>query len=153
MSQNFLEGKFTYFSQKELENGQIIPIDLVSNIVPTAMVLDILRERIKEPIYINSTYRDPLYNKAVGGAKSSLHLLFNAIDFTVKRDSAVSKMAAISSIYKQLTDFDKKGYIYPGFGFRTLVMGLGLYLRGNGSFIHIDTRGLLGKKAPSRWVG
>jgi len=150
---NFLEGKFTYFSQKELENGQIIPIDLYPNIISTAMILDILREKIKEPIYINSTYRDPLYNKAVGGAKTSLHLQFNAIDFTVKRDSAASKMAAISSIYGTLKDFDKKGYIYPGHGFKTLITGLGLYLRGSGSFIHIDTRGLLNKKAPSRWLG
>lgn len=148
-----LENKFTWFTEKELENGQIIPVDLVSNIIPTAMVLDILREKIKEPIYINSTYRDPNYNASVGGAKSSMHLQFNAIDFTVKRDSAVAKMAAISSIYATLKDFDKKGYIYPGFGFKTLIMGLGLYLRGNGSFIHIDTRGLLGRKAPSRWIG
>ena len=150
---NFLEGKFTWFSQKELENGQVIPVDLYSNIVPTCMVLDIFREKLKEPIYINSTYRDPLYNSSVGGAKSSLHLSFNAIDFSIKRDSATSKMLAITSIYNDLKAFDKKGYIYPGFGFRQLVMGLGLYLRGNGSFIHIDTRGLLNKKAPSRWIG
>lgn len=150
---NFLEGKFKYFTQKELENGQIIPVDLYPNIIPTAMVLDILRERLKEPIYINSTYRDPNYNASVGGAKNSIHMLFNAIDFTVKRDSAVAKMAAISSIYATLKDFDKKGYIYPGSGFKTSIMGLGLYLRGMRSFIHVDTRGLLGKKAPSRWVG
>jgi len=150
---NFLEGKFTHFTQKELENGQIIPIDLYPNIVPTAMVLDILRDKIREPIYINSTYRDPLYNKAVGGAKSSLHLLFNAIDFTIKRDSAVMKMKDITTIYSILKDFDKKGYIYPGFGFKQSVMGLGLYLRGNSSFIHVDTRGLLGRRAPARWVG
>ena len=36
---------------------------------------------------------------------------------------------------------------------KTSVMGLGLYLRGNSSFIHADTRGLLGRKAPSRWIG
>jgi len=150
---NYLEGKFKYFTQKELENGKIIPIDLYPNIVPTAMVLDILRERLREPIYINSTYRDPLYNASVGGAKSSLHLQFNAIDFTVKRDSAISKMAAILRIYAILKDFDKNGYIYPGSGFKTSIMGLGLYLRGMKSFIHIDTRGLLGRKSPSRWVG
>lgn len=150
---SILENKFTWFTEKELENGQIIPIDLYPNIIPTAMVLDILRSRLAEPIYVNSTYRDPAYNASVGGAKSSLHLQFNAIDFSVKRDSAMTKMAAISSIYNDLTAFDKKGYIYPGFGFRQLVMGLGLYLRGSRSFIHLDTRGLLNKKAPSRWIG
>ena len=118
-----------------------------------ARVLDILREKVREPLYINSTYRDPLYNKAVGGAKSSLHLQFNAIDFTIKRDSGVIKMKDITTIYGILKDFDAKGYIYPGHGFKTSVMGLGLYLRGNGSFIHIDTRGLIGRKAPSRWIG
>ena len=150
---NALEGKFTWFTQKELENGQTIPFDLYPNIIPTAMVLDILRTKIEEPIYINSTYRDPDYNKSVGGAKSSLHLLFNAIDFSVKRDSVASKMKAISSIYGTLKDFDAKGYVYPGFGFQKSVMGLGLYIRGSGSFIHLDTRGLLGKRAPSRWLG
>ena len=150
---NALEGKFDWFTQKELENGQTIPFDLYPNIIPTAMVLDILRTKIEEPIYINSTYRDPYYNKSVGGAKSSLHLLFNAIDFSVKRDSVASKMKAISSIYGTLKDFDAKGYVYPGFGFKKSVMGLGLYIRGSGSFIHLDTRGLLGKRAPSRWLG
>ena len=150
---NILEGKFDWFTQKELENGQTIPFDLYPNIIPTAMVLDILRTKIEEPIYINSTYRDPDYNASVGGAKSSLHLLFNAIDFTVKRNSPASKMKAISSLYSNLKDFDAKGYIYPNFGFKKSIMGLGLYLRASGSFIHIDTRGLLGKKAPSRWLG
>ena len=153
MSDNILEGKFTWFTQKELENGQIIPVDLYPNIIPTATILDALRTEIGEPIYINSTYRDPLYNKAVGGAKNSLHLKFNAIDFSIKRDSSTFKMASISSIYAILKDFDKKGFIYPDFGLKTSIMGLGLYLRGMSSFIHLDTRSTLGRKAPARWIG
>jgi len=153
--EGFLEGRFSYFTQKEIENGKVIPDNLYGNIIPTMLVLDYLREKIREPIYINSTYRDPDYNRAVGGAKNSLHLVFNAVDFTIRRESALLKMRDIKTIYKMLDDFDKNGM---GETSRIIMMkrncfGLGLYLRGSQSFIHLDTRGLIGRAAPVRWRG
>ena len=112
------------------------------------LVLDFLRSKIREPIYINSTYRDPDYNRAVGGAKNSLHLVFNAVDFTIRRESALLKIRDIKTIYKMLDDYDKNGINEGGTVlFIKNKLGLGLYLRGNQSFIHLDTRGLIGTKS------
>lgn len=154
LSTGYLEGKFQYFTQKEIENGKVIPDELYPNIIPTMIVLDFLRSKIREPIYINSTYRDPDYNRAVGGARNSMHLVFNAVDFTIRRESAWLKERDIKTIYKMLDDYDKKGINEGGTVlFIKNSLGLGLYLRGNQSFIHLDTRGLIGRKAPVRWRG
>ncbi len=146
---DLLKGRYKYFTQKELENGKIIPDELYKNIIPTAEVLDYLREKIREPIYINSTYRSPEYNTAVGGAKNSLHLEFNAIDFTISRKSVLQRKMDLISIYNILKLIDRNGFDFTGYGRRNNFMGLGLY----SNFIHLDTRGLLGREAPARWRG
>ena len=38
-------------------------------------ILDILRNQVGEPVYINSGYRTPTRNKKVGGAKYSYHMI------------------------------------------------------------------------------
>lgn len=43
-------------------------------------ILDPLREWYGKPIYVNSGYRSEALNKAVGGSKSSQHLLGQAVD-------------------------------------------------------------------------
>lgn len=45
-------------------------------------VLDPLREAYGKPIRVNSGYRSPELNKAVGGAKNSHHVLGMAADIT-----------------------------------------------------------------------
>lgn len=46
-------------------------------------VLDPLREWYGKPIIVNSGYRCEALNKAIGGAKSSQHMLGEAADITV----------------------------------------------------------------------
>lgn len=46
-------------------------------------VLDPLRERYGHPIYVNSGYRCPRLNKAVGGEKTSQHVTGEAADIYV----------------------------------------------------------------------
>lgn len=60
-------------------------IQLVEN------VLDPLREKYGKPIKINSGYRSPLVNAAVGGAKNSDHLFGYASDITAgnKTENAI----------------------------------------------------------------
>ena len=45
-------------------------------------VLDPLREAWGKPIYVNSGYRSPAVNKAVGGAATSQHVTGQAVDIT-----------------------------------------------------------------------
>ena len=141
---NCLEGKFIYFTQKELENGQTIPDELYNNITPTASILDLLRTEYGNPIYINSTYRSPEYNKAVGGKTKSLHLDFNAIDFSVQNKKD------LKMLYDLLDNWDKeddKFAFFVSLPKKKGNMGLGLYK----TFIHLDVRSVLNKTAPARW--
>ena len=43
-------------------------------------ILDTLRDKIGEPIYINSGYRTPEHNKAIGGSTLSYHMYGMAAD-------------------------------------------------------------------------
>ena len=94
---------------------------LVTNIIPTLKVLDLLREEIGEPIEILSGYRNIKYNRVVGGARNSQHLSFRAIDFKCKNKTP-NELAEILLRYRDEGLF--KG-------------GIGVYK----TFVHLDTRG------------
>ncbi len=80
---NFKANELTALFHRErngVRNSPPAPA-LWSNIAPTLIVLDALRERINAPISLSSAYRSPAYNAAVGGAPASLHTAFSAVDF------------------------------------------------------------------------
>ena len=104
------------------------------NIIPTLHVMEELRAALGVPLFVNSCYRDPAYNRAIGGARYSLHVAFNAIDFSPAFDLPGDD--DLQFIYEYLdSHHDSRKF------------GLGIYR----SFIHLDTRGFMGRKAPSRW--
>lgn len=75
-----------HFKVKEFackDGSQVVFIDdhLVS-------VLDILRNKISKPIYINSGYRTPEWNRKCDGAKYSYHMRGMAADIRVNGISA-----------------------------------------------------------------
>lgn len=75
-----------HFKVKEFacrDGSQVVFIDeyLVS-------ILDILRNQIGKPVHVNSGYRTPTRNKAVGGAKYSYHMRGMAADIRVNDMSA-----------------------------------------------------------------
>lgn len=75
-----------HFKVKEFackDGSQVVFIDdhLVS-------ILDILRNQVGKPVHINSGYRTPTRNKAVGGAKYSYHMRGMAADIRVNGISA-----------------------------------------------------------------
>ena len=127
----FEEQKFRNFDAREIEwyfakvrNGvrnTIPPRILWKNIVPTIRVLDDLRDELRAPVVISSTYRAPAYNRAVRGKKDSRHLLFDAVDFSV-RGVPPSRAAAV--LIQWRNDGRFRG-------------GVGIYPR----FVHVDTRG------------
>jgi len=132
--------KITNFTIDEITMGRNIPEQLLWNILPTIRVLQNLRSKYDKPIFINSSYRSPAYNKLVRGKKKSLHLDFNAIDFTVV------KKEDLESLYLQLDIWDKEHHFkfLPKSG----SMGLGLY---ENRFVHLDTRRVLKRVSPERW--
>lgn len=66
-----------HFRAREFQTGNC-NIVIVSKMLLT--VLETLRNKIGEPIYINSGYRTPEHNKAVGGSKLSYHMYGMAAD-------------------------------------------------------------------------
>lgn len=77
-------GHFTW--AEATKNGSRIPEsrNVVYGIIRVARVMEEVRSRLGDrPIRINSWYRDPVSNRAVGGARYSRHLSGDAIDFVV----------------------------------------------------------------------
>lgn len=79
-----------YFTDRELLHtntglpNQASPEVLESLHYIIEQVLDPLREAIGTPITITSGYRSPEVNRAIGGSKTSQHMLGEAVDFVCK---------------------------------------------------------------------
>jgi hypothetical protein len=138
----FVEFGIQHFSGKEICNGWNIPDNLLYNILPTVRVLNAIREWYGKPIYINSTYRSSAYNKAIGGKPKSLHLDFNAIDFTVGSKKDLKK------IFNEIIRLDSMTSVFNFLPKPMGNFGAGYY---DGRFIHLDVRSTLRRKSPARW--
>jgi uncharacterized protein YcbK (DUF882 family) len=103
---------FKYFTPYELaSNGNgslLINYDAISK-------LEQVRILINKPIYINSAYRDDLYNSLVGGSPMSYHTEGKAFDISLKNMNKNNLIAAC----------EKVGF--TGFGVNYT------------SFLHVDT--------------
>ena len=75
------EWNYKYFTPKEIaskgDNSLLVNGDSLAR-------LDILRDLIGKPLYINSGYRDPIHNARVGGAPMSMHKYGRAFDISIK---------------------------------------------------------------------
>jgi hypothetical protein len=119
--QHFTAREFFYrgATDERLRLNTDPPTELWGNMETTAKAADEARRRIRMPIRISSAYRSPAYNRRIGGAKSSTHMRFNALDLVCAKPA---------KLYLVLLDLRARGF-FKG--------GLGLYR----SFVHVDTRG------------
>ena len=120
------------FSKSEFEckSGEEMPLDVLENVKLLAIQLQKIREYVGKPIIINSAYRSKAHNKAIGGVKTSQHILGKAADITI---DTFTPDEVVSIIENMLTN-EMLGGFYIG--------GLGSY----NTFTHVDIRD---KKA--RW--
>lgn len=105
--------KLRYFSSAELltkgaSNGRLRlntdpPRELWLNIKAAAHAADEARHRLGSGITIASAYRSPAYNKAIGGASSSMHMQFRALDL-------VPVNGNVALLHKILRDLRAEGY-------------------------------------------
>ena len=79
-------------------------------------VLDPLRAQYGKPIKVNSGYRCPLKNKAVGGASQSQHIAGEAADIRCHTDSTdnTDELLRLAQIIVQNGRFDQM-ILYPTF--------------------------------------
>lgn len=82
-------------------------------------ILDPLRERYGKPIHVNSGYRSPALNKAVGGSKTSQHMTGLAADITagsaVKNKILFSLVQELDLPFDQLIDEKNFRWIHVSF--------------------------------------
>ena len=76
-------------------------------------VLDSLREKYGKPIKVNSGYRCPNHNLAVGGAMQSQHMKGEAADIA-PMDGDASELEKLVEIIKQNGKWDQM-IVYPTF--------------------------------------
>jgi N-acetylmuramoyl-L-alanine amidase len=87
-------------------------------------MIDAIRQELGAPIRITSCFRSPAYNACVGGAPSSTHLQFNAIDFTCRSGTPEIWRRVAARVRASDRRFAGGIGVYPSTG-----------------FLHIDTRG------------
>lgn len=109
-------------SEFACKDGTAVPSTLLANAKALASSLQILRDAIGKPIRINSSYRTPSHNKAIGGVSNSQHLYAKAADIVVNGMTP-------ASVKKEIEALISAGNMTQG--------GIGLY----NTFVHYDIRG------------
>ena len=106
------------------------PLELLENAYKLVGVLEWLRERNgTSSVLVNSWYRDPRYNAAIGGVANSMHLTCGAAD-VVKKGSIPSEVADMLEGHPDAN-----------------LLGIGRYK----AFTHVDIRGMINRSSPARW--
>ena len=107
LSPHFTLGEFTRSKYPEVYN---IPSHVaIENLKRLCGWLEVLRDRVGQPIVINSGYRSPQLNKKVGGAPTSNHLTGCAADIRTSGMEQAIEYAAILIAYakESAQDYDE----------------------------------------------
>lgn len=110
-------------------DGSDVPDELMDNVELLCENLQVLRDLLGKPIRVISGYRSPKYNRRIGGARRSQHMLAKAADIKVAGMTPAEVKAEIEKLIKD-------GKMMKG--------GVGLYK----TFTHYDVRG-----RNARWYG
>ena len=94
LSPNFTLGEFTR-SSSHPEVYNIPSHEAIENMKRLCIWLEELRQRYNAPIRINSGYRSPQLNRAIGGVANSNHLTGCAVDIRVENMEQLIRYAAI----------------------------------------------------------
>ena len=116
-------------SEFRCKDGTDVPDEYMENVEKLATNLQVLRDHIGMPIVVISGYRSPKYNRRIGGAKKSQHMLAKAADIKVKGMHP-------DQVRNEILTLIKQGKMATG--------GVGRYT----TFTHYDVRGW-----NARWSG
>jgi hypothetical protein len=79
LSEHFSLAEMTATAHRNINNTP--PPGVLDALSDTAERMEAVRELLGHPIHINSGYRSPALNAAVGGAVNSAHMSGHAVDF------------------------------------------------------------------------
>ena len=110
-------------SEFHCKDGTKVPEIYIANVIELIQNLQVLRDKIRFPIHVNSGFRTPEYNKKVGGKDlTSQHLFAKAADITCRDytpDEVVNIIEALIGTgkmkeggigrYKGFTHYDIRG--------------------------------------------
>ena len=94
------------------------PLNVVLNMKKAALGMELVRQLLGQPIHVNSWYRSPELNKAVGGSPKSDHLTGFAIDFvcpTYGTPQAIVKAILASSIDFNQVIYEFNSWVHISF--------------------------------------
>ena len=123
LTENFSLAEF------KCRDGSNVPDELMENVQLLCENLQVLRDHLGKPIRVISGYRSPKYNRKIGGAKRSQHMLAKAADIKISGMTPAEVKSEIVALIKA-------GKMKSG--------GVGLYR----TFTHYDVRG-----RNARWYG
>ena len=114
----------SYFKISEFDSkdGAEMPSDVKMNVIELIDNLNVLRQELGSPLYVNSGYRSPEHNKNIGGSINSQHLTGKAAD--IRSNEYTPKQ-----IKEKIEELIKVGKMKQG--------GLSAY----NTFVHYDIRG------------
>lgn len=114
--------KIGYFDTSEFESKDGKPSPFDDTVVKRELIvmLNAIRSRYGRPIVINSGYRSPEHNAAVGGVKNSQHVLGTAADIRPLSKN-MADLPELQSICDEMN-------VHGGVGFYD-------------TFVHVDVRG------------
>ena len=112
--------KIEFFDTKEFESKDGKPSPYGETVVAKELIvrLNAIRSRFGKPIIVNSAYRSPEHNKAVGGVSNSQPVLGTAADI---RPEDLKDLPELQKICDEMNPHG----------------GVGLY----NTFVHVDVRG------------
>jgi hypothetical protein len=79
LSNHFSLAEMTVTAHRSIDNDP--PPEIVTVLRDTAERMEHVRDLLGQPIHINSAYRSPALNAAVGGVSNSAHMTGHAADF------------------------------------------------------------------------
>jgi uncharacterized protein YcbK (DUF882 family) len=87
-------------SEFRCHDGTEVPEEYTANVTKLAQQLQVLHDYLDSKVIIRSGYRTPAYNKRVGGAKQSQHMLACAADIIVPGTTPLTVWRTLSGLMR-----------------------------------------------------
>lgn len=113
VSEHFTLAEVLRTDHSGLQSG--LSADNLVNVQLMASVMENVRKLLQRPIVVNSWFRSPALNKAVGGVPTSAHLRGLAVDFEVSSTEFRRVAQAEHILYDQAIYYPSRSFMHLGF--------------------------------------